>query len=75
MVRFKIYAAGYQASVTALRDALGENDFDAAWAEGAALVAAVSEPQGPTRVVMVAAGLLSSAASVQRTSAPNSGHI
>jgi hypothetical protein len=37
VVRFKIYDAGYQASVTALRDALGEKDFDAAWAEGAAL--------------------------------------
>ena len=37
MVRFKIHEAGYQASVTALRDALGEKDFDAAWAEGAAL--------------------------------------
>ena len=36
-VRFKIYDAGYQASVTALRDGLGEKDFDAAWAEGAAL--------------------------------------
>jgi predicted ATPase/class 3 adenylate cyclase/DNA-binding CsgD family transcriptional regulator len=36
-IRFKIYDAGYQASVTALRDALGEQDFDAAWAEGAAL--------------------------------------
>ena len=36
-VRFKIYDAGYEASVAALRDALGDNDFDAAWAEGAAL--------------------------------------
>ena len=36
-VRFKIYDADYQASVAALRDALGEKDFDAAWAEGAAL--------------------------------------
>ena len=36
-VRFKIYAAAYEASVAALRDALGENDFDATWAEGAAL--------------------------------------
>jgi predicted ATPase/class 3 adenylate cyclase/DNA-binding CsgD family transcriptional regulator len=36
-VRFKIYDAGYQASVTALRDAMGEKDFAAAWAEGAAL--------------------------------------
>ena len=36
-VRFKIFDAGYEASVAAARDALGENDFDAAWAEGAAL--------------------------------------
>ncbi|WP_375482809.1 LuxR C-terminal-related transcriptional regulator [uncultured Mycobacterium sp.] len=36
-VRFKIYDAGYEASVTALRNAMGEKDFDAAWAEGAAL--------------------------------------
>jgi predicted ATPase/class 3 adenylate cyclase/DNA-binding CsgD family transcriptional regulator len=36
-VRFKIYDADYQASVAALRDAMGEKDFDAAWAEGAAL--------------------------------------
>jgi DNA-binding CsgD family transcriptional regulator len=37
MVRFKVYDAGYEDSVTALRDAMSENDFDAAWAEGAAL--------------------------------------
>ncbi len=37
VVRFKIYDAGYQASVAALRDAMGEKDFDSAWAEGAAL--------------------------------------
>jgi hypothetical protein len=36
-VRFKVYDAGYEASVAALRDALGENDFASAWAEGAAL--------------------------------------
>jgi predicted ATPase/class 3 adenylate cyclase/DNA-binding CsgD family transcriptional regulator len=36
-VRFKVYDAGYEASVMALRDALGEKDFDTAWAEGAAL--------------------------------------
>jgi DNA-binding CsgD family transcriptional regulator len=35
--RFKVWYAGYDASVTALRDALDENDFDAAWAESAAL--------------------------------------
>jgi predicted ATPase/class 3 adenylate cyclase/DNA-binding CsgD family transcriptional regulator len=36
-VRFKVWDAGYEASVAALRDALGEQDFDAAWAEGAGL--------------------------------------
>jgi DNA-binding CsgD family transcriptional regulator len=36
-VRFKIWDADYEASVAALRDTMGENDFDAAWAEGAAL--------------------------------------
>ena len=36
-VRFKVWDAGYEASVAALRDAMGENDFDSAWAEGAAL--------------------------------------
>jgi len=36
-VRFKIWDAGYEASVAAQRDALGEQDFDSAWAEGSAL--------------------------------------
>jgi predicted ATPase/class 3 adenylate cyclase/DNA-binding CsgD family transcriptional regulator len=36
-VRFKIYDPGYQAAVAALRDAMGDKDFDSAWAEGAAL--------------------------------------
>jgi predicted ATPase/class 3 adenylate cyclase/DNA-binding CsgD family transcriptional regulator len=36
-VRFKVYDAAYEASVGAVRDALGEKDFDGAWAEGAAL--------------------------------------
>jgi predicted ATPase/class 3 adenylate cyclase/DNA-binding CsgD family transcriptional regulator len=36
-VRFKIYDIGYDASAAALRDALGEADFDSAWAEGVAL--------------------------------------
>jgi predicted ATPase/class 3 adenylate cyclase/DNA-binding CsgD family transcriptional regulator len=36
-VRFKIDAAGYEASVAALQDILGEKDFESAWAEGAAL--------------------------------------
>ncbi len=37
-VRFKVYDAGYEASVATLRDAMNDNDFDAAWAEGVALV-------------------------------------
>jgi predicted ATPase/class 3 adenylate cyclase/DNA-binding CsgD family transcriptional regulator len=37
LVRFVIHEAGYEASVAALRQAMGENDFDSAWAEGAAL--------------------------------------
>ena len=37
VVRFKVWDTGYQASVAALRDALGEQGFDSAWAEGAAL--------------------------------------
>jgi predicted ATPase/class 3 adenylate cyclase/DNA-binding CsgD family transcriptional regulator len=36
-VRFKILDADYETSVAALRDTMGENDFDAAWAEGATL--------------------------------------
>jgi predicted ATPase/DNA-binding CsgD family transcriptional regulator len=36
-VRFKVWDAEYKDSTAAIRDALGENDFDAAWAEGAAL--------------------------------------
>jgi predicted ATPase/class 3 adenylate cyclase/DNA-binding CsgD family transcriptional regulator len=36
-VRFKIYDAGYDTSVAAVRNALGDGDFDSAWAEGAAL--------------------------------------
>ena len=36
-VRFKVWDAGYEATVAALRDALGEKDFESAWAEGAAL--------------------------------------
>jgi predicted ATPase/class 3 adenylate cyclase/DNA-binding CsgD family transcriptional regulator len=36
-VRFKVYDAGYEALVGAVRDALGEKDFDSAWVEGAAL--------------------------------------
>jgi len=36
-VRFKVWEAGYEASVAALRDAMGQTDFDSAWAEGAAM--------------------------------------
>lgn len=36
-VRFKIYDSDYQASLTALRNALDDNDFEAAWTEGAGL--------------------------------------
>jgi DNA-binding CsgD family transcriptional regulator len=32
-----MYQADYEATVTAVREALGQNDFDAAWGEGAAL--------------------------------------
>jgi DNA-binding CsgD family transcriptional regulator len=35
--RFLVYQDGYDAAVAAVRDALGKQDFDAAWAEGAAL--------------------------------------
>src|SRR5258708_14348758 len=37
MVRFQVHQPGYESSVSALRDAMEETDFDAAWAEGAAL--------------------------------------
>jgi predicted ATPase/class 3 adenylate cyclase/DNA-binding CsgD family transcriptional regulator len=36
-VRFKVWDAGYEVSVVALRNALDDNDFRSAWAEGAAL--------------------------------------
>jgi predicted ATPase/class 3 adenylate cyclase/DNA-binding CsgD family transcriptional regulator len=36
-VRFKVWNAGHEASIAALRSAMGENDFDTAWAEGAAM--------------------------------------
>ncbi len=35
--RFKVYDAEYDAFMTALREAMGHNEFDDAWAEGAAL--------------------------------------
>jgi len=37
MVRFKVFDADYEDSVAALRNTLGDNDFNASWAEGAAL--------------------------------------
>lgn len=36
-VRLKVWDARYEASVAALRDMLGEKDFNRTWAEGAAL--------------------------------------
>jgi DNA-binding CsgD family transcriptional regulator len=35
--RFKVHQARHDESVATLREAMGDNDFDAAWAEGAAL--------------------------------------
>ena len=35
--RYPVYQAGYDAAVAAVRDALGQQDFDLVWAEGAAL--------------------------------------
>jgi len=37
--RFKVYDAGYHASVEGLRDAMGDKDFESAWAEGTVLSA------------------------------------
>ena len=37
-VRFKVWDAGYDASVAALREAMDDNDFESAWAEGAGLL-------------------------------------
>ena len=48
-VRFKVWDSGYEAAATALRDALGEQDFDAAWAEGAALSTEGGDRLRPTR--------------------------
>lgn len=36
-VRYPVYQSGYEAAVDALRNAMDTNDFEAAWAEGAAL--------------------------------------
>jgi DNA-binding CsgD family transcriptional regulator len=37
IVRFKVHQAAYDATLAALRDAMDAHDFEAAWAEGAAL--------------------------------------
>jgi hypothetical protein len=37
-VRFKVHDCAYHTSVEAVRNAVGEDDFQAAWAEGAAVV-------------------------------------
>jgi DNA-binding CsgD family transcriptional regulator len=36
-VRFRVYDTDYERTLRAVRDALGDSDFDAAWAEGAAM--------------------------------------
>jgi len=37
VVRYKVYDAGYQTMIASLRDGLGDNEFETAWAEGAGL--------------------------------------
>jgi predicted ATPase/class 3 adenylate cyclase/DNA-binding CsgD family transcriptional regulator len=37
VVRWPVYSRGYDAAVALVRESLGDGDFDAAWAEGAAL--------------------------------------
>jgi DNA-binding CsgD family transcriptional regulator len=37
IVRWPVYSVGYEASVDATREALGDTDFDASWQEGATL--------------------------------------
>jgi DNA-binding CsgD family transcriptional regulator len=37
LVRFKVYDADYDASVAVVRAALGDSEFESAWAEGSAL--------------------------------------
>jgi predicted ATPase/class 3 adenylate cyclase/DNA-binding CsgD family transcriptional regulator len=37
VVRWPVYSIGYDAAVAATREALGQQEFDSAWAEGAAL--------------------------------------
>ncbi len=36
-VRFKVWDAGYETSVAALRNAVGQADFESAWAAGASM--------------------------------------
>jgi DNA-binding CsgD family transcriptional regulator len=38
-VRFRIYDDGYHTSIAVVRNALTDNDFESAWAEGTALTA------------------------------------
>lgn len=37
MVRYKVYDGEYEASIASLRNNMGNNDFDAAWAQGVAM--------------------------------------
>ncbi len=37
VIRWPVYSIGYDVAVAATREALGDTDFDAAWAEGAAM--------------------------------------
>ena len=37
IVRFRVHQAGYESSVASLREAMGDNEFNAVWAEGATL--------------------------------------
>jgi hypothetical protein len=37
LVRFKVFEEGDETTIAAVGDALGENGFEEAWAEGAAL--------------------------------------
>jgi hypothetical protein len=36
-VRFEVWDVGCEVSVAAVRNAMGENDFNSGWAEGAAI--------------------------------------
>ena len=49
IARFPMYQASYDAAVESSRDALGEEAFDAAWAEGAALSIEAGDRLRPAR--------------------------